>query len=108
MFKQLAASIWLLLPALCGQPSTGQSSSGTAGLDTVMQGLLTKYSIPGAALAISRNGALVYARGFGYADTTSSTPLQPDSLLRVGIVSKTFTAIAIMGLVEQSKVQLDQ
>jgi uncharacterized protein (TIGR03437 family) len=108
MFKQLAATICLFSSALCGQSITGQSSPGTAGLDTVMQGILTKYSIPGAALAISRNGVLVYARGFGYADTASAKPVQPDSLFRVGSVSKTFTAIAIMELVEQGKLQLDQ
>jgi uncharacterized protein (TIGR03437 family) len=108
MFKQLAATICLFLPALYGQPITGQSSPGTSGVDTIMQGLLSKYSIPGAALAISRNGALVYARGFGYADTTSQKPVQPDSLFRIGSVSKTFTAIAIMELVEQGKIQLDQ
>jgi uncharacterized protein (TIGR03437 family) len=107
MFKQLVAAICLGLPALYGQP-TGQSSPATTGLDTVMQGLLSKYSIPGAALAVSRNGALVYARGFGYANTSSATPVQPDSLFRVGSVSKTFTAIAIMELVEQGKIQLDQ
>src|SRR5580658_4660544 len=87
---------------------TGQSSPGTAGLDKVMEGLLTKYSIPGAALAISRNGALVYARGFGYADTASSRLVQPESLFRLASVSKTFTAMAIMKLVEEGKVQLDQ
>ena len=87
---------------------TGQSSPGTAGLDQVMEGLLTKYSIPGAALAISRNGVLVYARGFGYADTVASRPIQPDSLFRLASVSKTFTAMAIMKLVEQGKFQLDQ
>jgi uncharacterized protein (TIGR03437 family) len=87
---------------------TGQSSPGTAGLDKVMEGLLTKYSIPGAALAVSRNGVLVYARGFGYADTASLRLVQPDSLFRLASVSKTFTAIAIMKLVEESKIQLDQ
>ena len=105
MFKQLAA-ICLFLPALQGQSVTGQSSPGTAGLDSVIQGLLSKYSIPGAALAVSRSGVLVYARGFGYADTASAKPVQPDSLFRIGSVSKTFTAIAIMELVEQGKVQL--
>jgi uncharacterized protein (TIGR03437 family) len=108
MLKRLAATFVLLLPALCGQPVTGQSSAGTAGLDTVMQGLLSKYSIPGAALAVSRNGALVYARGFGYANTASANSVQPDSLFRIGSVSKTFTAIAVMELVEQGKIQLDQ
>ena len=108
MCKQLAAALCLFVAAVNGQSSTGQSSPATAGLDTVMQGLLTKYSIPGAALAVSRNGALVYARGFGYANTTGATPVQPDSLFRVGSVSKTFTAIAIMELVEQGKILLDQ
>src|ERR1700684_2706426 len=108
MCKQLAAALCLFASAVHGQSSTGQSSPATAGLDTVMQGLLSKYSIPGAALAVSRNGALVYARGFGSANTSSATPVQPDSLFRVGSVSKTFTAIAIMELVEQGKVQLDQ
>ncbi len=107
MFK-LAATSCVLLSALCGQSITGQSSPGTGGLDTAMQGLLSKYSIPGAALAISRNGVLVYARGFGLANTTSATPVQPDSLFRIGSVSKTFTAVAIMELVEQGKLQLDQ
>jgi uncharacterized protein (TIGR03437 family) len=108
MFKRLAATGCLLLSTLRGQPMTGQSSPGTAGLDTVMQGILSKYSIPGAALAVSRNGTLVYARGFGYADTSNAKPVQPDSLFRIGSVSKTFTAIAIMELVEQGKIQLDQ
>ncbi|MGA3188040.1 MAG: serine hydrolase [Bryobacteraceae bacterium] len=73
-----------------------------------MQGLLLKYSIPGAALAVSRNGALLYARGFGYANVANATPVQPDSLFRIGSVSKTFTAIAVMELIQQGKIQLTQ
>jgi uncharacterized protein (TIGR03437 family) len=98
----------ILLFASIAFGQTGQSSPGTAGLDQVMEGLLTKYSIPGAALAISRNGALVYARGFGHANSASSQLVQPDSLFRLASVSKTFTAIAIMKLVEEGKIQLDQ
>ena len=103
-----ASSACLFLSILSGQSITGTSSAATAGLDTVMQGLLTKYSIPGAALAVSRNGSLVYARGFGYANTANSTPVQPDSLFRIGSVSKTFTAVAILELVQQGKLQLSQ
>lgn len=110
MFRCLkhAAGACLFLSVLSGQSITGTSSAATAGLDTAMQGLLTKYSIPGAALAVSRNGALVYARGFGYANTASSTPVQPDSLFRIGSVSKTFTAVAILELVQEGKLQLSQ
>lgn len=73
-----------------------------------MQNILAKYSIPGGALAVSRNGALVYARGFGYADVASKAPVQPDSLFRLASVSKTFTAVAALELVQQGKIQLDQ
>jgi uncharacterized protein (TIGR03437 family) len=99
----LSLSSWLH-----AQSVTGVSSTATAGLDTVMQGLLTKYSIPGAALSVTKNGALVYARGFGYGNTTSNTAVQPDSLFRVASVSKTFTAISILELVQQGKIQLSQ
>lgn len=95
-------------PAALAQPTTGQTSPGMSALDQTMQGLLSTYSIPGAALAVSRNGILVYARGFGYADVTAARPVQPDSLFRVASVSKTFTAVAVMELVEQGKIQLDQ
>src|ERR1700722_8667406 len=105
-FAAVSALSVFFVPIAFGQ--TGQSSPGTTGLDQVMEGLLTKHSIPGAALAISRNGALVYARGFGYANTTNSGLVQPDSLFRLASVSKTFTAIAIMKLVEEGKIQLDQ
>jgi uncharacterized protein (TIGR03437 family) len=105
-FPAVSALFALFASIAFGQ--TGQSSPGTAGLDQVMEGLLTKYSVPGAALAISRNGVLIYARGFGYADTTSSRLVQPDSLFRLASVSKTFTAIAIMKLVEEGKIQLNQ
>ena len=42
------------LPAAFAQPITGQTSPGMSVLDQVMQGLLSTYSIPGAALAVSR------------------------------------------------------
>jgi N-acyl-D-amino-acid deacylase len=78
-----------------------------AGLDQVMQGALSKYGVPGAALAVSNNGRLVFARGYGCADQTANTAVQPDSLFRVASVSKTFTAVGILQLVQQGKLSLD-
>ena len=43
---------------------------------------------PGAAVAVARNGRLVYARGFGYANLETREPVQPGSLFRIASVSK--------------------
>jgi len=89
-------------------PVTGTAVPSMAALDQAMETLLATYRIPGGALAVSRKGVLVYARGFGYADVASSTPVQPNSLFRTASVSKIFTAAAILTLIQQGKLQPDQ
>ncbi|MFN7934127.1 MAG: serine hydrolase [Bryobacteraceae bacterium] len=64
--------------------------------------------IPGAALAVTRNGRLVHARGYGFADREAQTPVQSDSLFRLASLSKAITAVAVMHLVEEGKISLDQ
>ncbi len=58
-------------------------------------------NIPGAALAVSRNGRLVLAKGYGWAEKETRTPVVPDSLFRIASVSKPITAVAVLKLVEQ-------
>ncbi len=95
-----------LLPfALPAQVATGKP--GLLAVDAIMQGLLTKYSVPGAALAVTLQGRLAYARGYGYQNTTSNTQVQPDTPFRQASISKTFTAIAILELVDHGKIKLD-
>ena len=68
---------------------------------------MTKYGCPGAQLAITYKGRLVLARGYGMADIDSRTPVQPDSRMRVGSLSKFVTAIAVMTLVQENRISLD-
>jgi len=68
---------------------------------------MQKYNIPGGAVAVVRDGKLFYARGFGYADVENKTPVQPDALFRIASVSKPITSSAIMKLVEEGKLALD-
>ncbi len=96
----------VLLPGpLSAQVATGQP--GLPAVDSVMQGLLAKYDIPGAALAVTLQGRLVYARGYGYANSTSNQQVQPDTPFRQASVSKTLTAIGILELAGQGKLKLD-
>jgi N-acyl-D-amino-acid deacylase len=67
---------------------------------------MSKYNIPGGAVALVRDGKLIYARGFGYADVENKTPVQPDALFRMASISKSITSAAIMKLVEDGKLKL--
>jgi uncharacterized protein (TIGR03437 family) len=84
-------------------PITGSGISGSAALEQGVRSVMQQFGIPGVALGISKDGALVYARGFGFADVESQTPVQPDSVFRIGSVSKTLTASAIDKMIEAGK-----
>lgn len=87
--------------------STGLQIAELKPFDQLMEGFVRDNQVPGASLAISRHGQLIYARGFGYANTEQKVPVSPESLFRIASVSKPLTAVAVMQLVEQGKVKLD-
>lgn len=63
---------------------------------------------PGAAVVVVKNGKVLAQKGYGYADIDSKRPVDPaKDVFRMASVSKTFTAAAIMQLVEQGKISLD-
>jgi N-acyl-D-amino-acid deacylase len=87
-------------------PITGAAVAGMTSYEQVTD-FMRKYSIPGGAVAVMRDGKLIYARGFGYADVENKTPVQPDALFRIASVSKTLTSAAIMTLVDEGKLTFD-
>ncbi|WP_139924590.1 serine hydrolase [Hymenobacter sp. DG01] len=104
MKKLLALLLGLL--ALPAWAQTGVSAVETAPVDAVVQKFMSRWKIPGASVAISRQGKLVYARGFGYADLAKTQPMTPATLLRVASVSKPVTSVAVMKLMEEGKLSL--
>ncbi|RCS54045.1 D-aminoacylase [Bremerella cremea] len=86
---------------------TGKGFEETKAIDAAVQSAMQEFAIPGAAIAITHQGRLVYARGFGYADIGARQPVEPDSLFRLASISKPITAVAIMQLIEQGKLSLD-
>jgi len=86
---------------------TGKAHDAFSSIDAVMQNFMKQLSLPGASLAITDHGRLVYARGFGYADVGSREPVTPSSLFRIASISKSITAVAILQLVDQGKLSLD-
>ncbi|MFC3096144.1 class A beta-lactamase-related serine hydrolase [Alteromonas sediminis] len=78
------------------------------GLELLITEQMDKHKVAGVTVALVHKGNLIYARGFGYADIENNAPvIAHDTLFRWGSVSKTFTWIALLQLVEQGKVDLD-
>ncbi len=61
---------------------------------------------PGISILIAKKGQVVYQRAFGSANIELNTPMQPDMVFRIGSITKQFTAVAILQLVEQGKISL--
>lgn len=72
--------------------------------------LFSKYSgknTPGAAIAIVRNGKMVYKNGFGMANLEYDIPVTPSTIFHIASVSKQFTTFAILLLEKEGKLSLD-
>lgn len=92
--------------ALLQEPGA-PTASATAPLDTLFEDFVKEYSIPGASVAVAKDGKLLYARGFGVADPESGAAVQSDSLFRIASVSKPLTALTVLLLVEDGQLALD-
>jgi N-acyl-D-amino-acid deacylase len=105
----------LLIPLVLGSavsasdeiPVTGEARPDFAGFDEWLKSFMTEHKVPGASLAIVKDGKLLYARGFGFADRDTKEQVQPESLFRIASVSKPITAVAILRLVQEGKLKLD-
>src|SRR3954471_10381997 len=85
---------------------TGATDSGFAAVDRFVGGEMVAQRIPGLALGIVRDGRIVHQRGFGEADS-SGHAVSPQTPFIIGSLSKSFTAMAIIQLVEAHRVDLD-
>jgi N-acyl-D-amino-acid deacylase len=110
MARRLFAAFAFLaaITAYAETPSTGKAIAGMVSYDQLASTLLTKYHIAGGALAVTRNGKLVFARGYGYANKANGDLVQPDSRFRLASLSKPITSAAILLLVQRGKLSLDQ
>lgn len=68
---------------------------------------LKKKQVPGCALMVRHNGKLVLAAGYGIANLEHNVPVKPQTVFRSGSIGKQFTAMAVMLLVEEQKLALD-
>jgi CubicO group peptidase (beta-lactamase class C family) len=69
---------------------------------------MKKNRVMGVSIAIVDDQSIVWAQGFGYADVKNNVPATPETVYRIGSISKLFTVMASMELAEQGKIDIDQ
>jgi CubicO group peptidase (beta-lactamase class C family) len=77
-------------------------------IDTQVNSFLNRWRIQGASVAVTKDERLVYAKGFGIANTETGEEVKPGHLFRIASVSKLITAVAIMKLYEDGFLDLDE
>jgi N-acyl-D-amino-acid deacylase len=87
--------------------AAAQDSSSIRSFDDAMERQLREYQIPGGALAVAKEGRLVHARGYGLADVDAKAPVEAGSLFRIASISKPITAVAILKLAQEGRLDLD-
>ncbi|MCA0236898.1 MAG: serine hydrolase [Bacteroidetes bacterium] len=75
-------------------------------VDNLVEAYMQQNDVPGISIAIARNGKLVLAKTYGYADQEAGEKVAPRHKFRIASVSKPFTAAAIMRLEQENKLEL--
>src|SRR5699024_8461408 len=77
-------------------------------IDDWMEKQIEKEHIPNAAVTVVHKDEVVFSKGYGWTHLETKRDVDPDSsLFRIGSISKLFTWVAVMQLVEQGKLDLD-
>jgi CubicO group peptidase (beta-lactamase class C family) len=76
-------------------------------VDNYIHAEMSKRQIPGLALLVVRDGKTVKQKGYGFSNVELQVPVKPETLFQSGSMGKQFTAAAVMMLVEEGKIGLD-
>jgi len=106
--KRVLSYIFVLALVSCGPGGPRPAPPElVAALSDIIERELENKSIPALSIAVVDDQDILWAEGFGFTDLERTAPATADTVYRVGSVSKLFTDIAVMSLVEQGTVDLD-
>ncbi len=77
-------------------------------VDEFVRAEMQKRKIPGVSLAVVKDGMPIIVKGYGFANVEHSVPVKPETIFQSGSVGKQFTSMAVMILVEEGKIALDE
>ena len=105
MTKRLTVVLFLLLAASVA--AVGQIGVEPS-VDAFIKAEMERQQIPGVSLAVVKDGKPLIIKGYGLANVEHNVPVKPETVFQSGSVGKQFTAMAVMMLVEDGKIRLDE
>ncbi|MCH1626740.1 serine hydrolase domain-containing protein [Ferdinandcohnia quinoae] len=100
------AIVFATLLCFEGNKTKADANDTNGEIDQYIQKKLEKNNIPGAAVAITHNDKVIFTKGYGR--TSNHTPITEDTQFAIASLSKAFTALSVMQLVEEGKIDLDK
>jgi len=104
--KTFVLLIAFLATAMITMPCAAQDAV-TAKVDDYVKAEMQRQRIPGLSLAVVKDGQIVLAKGYGLANVELQVPAKPETIFQSGSMGKQFTATAVMMLIEEGKLSLD-
>jgi len=103
----LSLSLFASVAVAKERPLTGEKAMEYEPVDKVILELMDTINCDTATVAISRDGQLLYSRGYGWSDQAKKKPVPPDALMRIASVSKPITAAAVKNAIRDKQLSLD-
>ncbi len=97
----------IFLAAVHAPPVAARESTPDAAARMLSMAAMEKDGLPSLSVALARNGVIVFAEAYGLADVENDVAATPRSVYRIGSISKTLTAAAVMILAEDGALDLD-
>jgi len=98
---------WLGQLLIVGLLSSAALAQSTDKVDDYVQGVMKERKIPGIALLVVQDNKVVLSKGYGFSNVELQVPVKPETVFQSGSMGKQFTAAAVMMLVEEGKIGLE-
>jgi CubicO group peptidase (beta-lactamase class C family) len=102
--KQIFTALFIAVLLITSHQTIAQTEKAEAAIQSIMQ----SNPVVGLSVAVVKNNKVIYNHSFGFKDVEKQLPLQNDNIFRIASISKSFTTTAIMQLVAEKKIRLDQ
>lgn len=109
LFFGISCAVFAAADALAQarKPAYGDDQRFSA-LDSAIAVKMTQFKVPGISIAVVKDEKLVYVKSYGYADKEAGQKTSNDNLYRIASISKPVTYVAVLKLVQDGKLTLDQ
>jgi len=104
--RPAATAAWPAAPSAGAQAAT--TNQALEGLDAFIARAMQDWKIPGLAVAVVREGQVMFSKGYGLRDLDKKLPVTPRTLFAIGSISKSFTVTTLGILVDEGKLDWDK